>query len=70
MSEDNTIVQCRKCGRRQHLTFENGLKNGWSKCCGEIMPIIHCTANIEEVVKNCLKPINLLRGKIISGRLV
>lgn len=47
------IVQCPKCGRTQYLEFKNGLKNGWSKCCGEFtMPIIWQDANIEKAVSN------------------
>lgn len=43
----DTVVECRKCGHREYLDFANGLKNGWSECCGETMPIIKTTANIE-----------------------
>lgn len=50
----DTTVQCRKCGRKQHLDFVNGLKNGWSKCCGETMPIIHCRADIDKAMKEAL----------------
>jgi len=47
----DTVVECPKCGRRQYLKFANGLKNGWSKCCGGYtMPIIYCIANIGEAV--------------------
>jgi len=52
LDEYDTTVQCKKCGKKQHLNFANGLKNGWSKCCGYTMPIIRCTANIEEAVKS------------------
>ena len=39
---DDTVVRCPKCGRTQTLKFENGLRNGWSKCCGGFtMPIIY-----------------------------
>jgi len=31
MSDYDTIVQCKKCGKKQYLRFANGLKNGWSK---------------------------------------
>lgn len=51
-SEYDTTVQCPKCGRKQHLQFVNGLKNGWSKCCGYTMPIVSCTANIEEAIRS------------------
>lgn len=49
--EYDTTVECKKCGKKQYLMFANGLKNGWSKCCGYTMPIVHCTANIEKIVK-------------------
>lgn len=49
-----TVVQCKKCGRKQYLQFANGLKNGWSKCCGYTMPIIKTTANIEEATKTAI----------------
>lgn len=48
---NDTIVQCKKCGRKQYLKFVNGLKNGWSKCCGYTMPIVFTNANMEEAVK-------------------
>lgn len=51
----DTIVECQKCGRRQHLDFVNGLKNGWSKCCGYTMPIVHCTADINKAMKEAMK---------------
>ena len=38
---NDTVVRCPKCGRTQYLRFSNGLRNGWSKCCGGLtMPII------------------------------
>jgi hypothetical protein len=51
---DDTVVECPKCGRRQYLKFANGLKNGWSKCCGYTMPIVFCKANIVEAVREVL----------------
>jgi len=59
--EYDTVVQCKKCGKRQYLQFANGLKNGWSKCCGQTMTIIRCTANIEEAVKSL--PITITRAR-------
>jgi len=56
---DDTVVECEKCGRRQYLKFANGLKNGWSKCCGYTMRIVYCKANIEEAVRSL--PIQLIR---------
>ena len=50
----DTVVQCKKCGRKQFLDFANGLKNGWSKCCGYTMPILYCEANINEEFKKVL----------------
>jgi len=51
LGDNDTIVECKKCGRRQHLKFVNGFKNGWSECCGYTMPIVYCIANIGEAVK-------------------
>ena len=51
----DTIVQCKKCGRKQYLQFVNGLKNGWSKCCGYTMPIAFCDADIDGAVKEVIK---------------
>lgn len=52
----DTVVECKKCGRRQHLNFVNGLKNGWSKCCGYTMPIIYIKNNdVAKVVENSVK---------------
>jgi len=52
----DTIVQCPKCKRTQYLEFANGLKNGWSKCCGGLtMPIIHQEADIDKAVKSLIK---------------
>jgi len=31
------MVWCRTCGRRQ--TVENGLRDGWPKCCGYTMTL-------------------------------
>lgn len=50
----DTVVQCKKCGRKQFLDFVNGLKNGWSKCCGETMPILKTTANTDKAVKEAM----------------
>ena len=47
----DTTVQCKKCGRKQHLDFVNGLKNGWSTCCGETMPIVYSTVKVAEAVQ-------------------
>jgi len=63
-AEYDTTVQCPKCGKKQHLQFVNGLKNGWTKCCGYAMPIIRCTANIEQAVKEL--PIKILEGDVKS----
>ena len=52
LSAYDTTVQCQKCGRKQHLQFVNGLKNGWPKCCGYTMPIVRCTADIKKAVKS------------------
>ena len=42
LAGDDTVVRCPKCGRTQGLSFENGLRNGWSTCCGGLtMPIIY-----------------------------
>lgn len=52
------IVQCPKCSRMQYLEFKNGLKNGWSTCCGGLtMPIIWQEADIDKAVLNILSGI-------------
>lgn len=50
----DTVVQCKKCGRKQYLMFTNGMKNGWSKCCGQTMPILKTTANVKEATKKVI----------------
>jgi len=62
-ADNDTTVQCLKCGKKQHLQFVNGLKNGWSKCCGYTMPIVHCTANIEEAVRSLPITLSLEKAK-------
>ena len=57
MHGHDTVVQCKKCGRKQYLDFINGLKNGWSQCCGQTMPILKTTANIPQVMKEIVKEI-------------
>lgn len=55
LAGNDTVVRCPKCGRTQALTFENGLKNGWSTCCGGLaMPIIYIRGKntIENAVAN------------------
>jgi hypothetical protein len=54
MHGHDTVVQCKKCGRKQFLDFINGLKNGWSSCCGQTMPILKTTANVSEIMKKLL----------------
>ena len=51
---NDTVVECSKCGRRQYLMFANGLKNGWSKCCGYTMSIIFTDADINKAVKQSM----------------
>ena len=51
---NDTIVECRKCGRREHLMFANGLRNGWTICCGETMILIKTKANIEKSVEKVI----------------
>lgn len=50
----DTVVQCKKCGRKQFLDFANGLKNGWSKCCGETMSILKTVADVERETSKAL----------------
>lgn len=60
----DTVVECKKCGKREYLDFANGLKNGWSECCGEVMIIIKTTANIDKAVEKTVKPIKVLKKSI------
>ena len=56
LDDYDTIVECPKCGKRQHLMFYYGLKNGWSKCCGDYtMPIVECKADIKEAIKRIVE---------------
>jgi hypothetical protein len=54
---NDTVVRCPKCGRTQYLKFENGLRNGWSKCCGLTMPIVFLSKEnlIEDAIGNIVK---------------
>ena len=52
LKDYDTIVQCKKCFKKQYLRFVNGLKNGWSQCCGYTMPIIYCDADIDKAVES------------------
>lgn len=58
--DDDTIVECKTCGRRQHLQFVTGLKNGWSKCCGSTMPIVYSDADIDLAVQKLSKHVYIL----------
>lgn len=52
---NDTVVRCPKCGRTQALLFKNGLKNGWSTCCGGFtMPIIYHQADIYEATRQAI----------------
>lgn len=52
----DTVVGCKKCGRKQHLNFIWGLVNGWSKCCGgHTMPILKTTVDIKQVMNDFFK---------------
>jgi hypothetical protein len=54
--EYDCIVQCPKCQRTQYLQFKNGLKNGWSSCCGGLtMPILWQEVDIEKAVSAIIK---------------
>jgi hypothetical protein len=56
LAGNDTVVCCSKCGRKEALTFENGLKNGWSKCCGGLtMPIIYIRG--KTTVENALSQV-------------
>jgi len=50
----DTAVRCKKCGKIQYLQFKYGMKNGWSICCGETMPIVKTIANIEKATKEAI----------------
>ena len=50
------ITQCPKCGRTQCLMFSNGLRNGWSTCCGGYtMPIVWQETDIDKAVSDLIK---------------
>lgn len=49
---DDTVVCCFKCGRTAYLRFSNGLRNGWSTCCGGLtMPIVYMDTDIDKAVR-------------------
>ena len=52
---DDVVVRCKHCDRTQYLTFENGLRNGWSECHSETMPIIYQQADIDKAVGNIVR---------------
>lgn len=51
MHGNDTMVECSKCGRREFLMFANGLKNGWTKCCGYTMTIKVCPHSAKAINK-------------------
>jgi hypothetical protein len=54
--EYDCIVQCPKCNRTQYLEFKNGLKNGWSTCCGGYtMTIVWHDVDIAKTVGEIIK---------------
>ena len=56
-TKNDTIEECKKCGRRIHLRFANGMKNGWDVCCGQTMTLVKCPKTfkaINEAVKEYL----------------
>jgi len=60
LAGNDTVVRCPECGRTQGLTFENGLKNGWSKCCGLTMPIIYIHG--KKIVENAVASIDKMKA--------
>ncbi len=44
----DTVVRCPKCGRIQYLRLEYGIRDGWSECCGSVMPIIYHKISIKD----------------------
>ena len=48
---NDTVCKCFKCGRIQYLNFADGLKNGWSKCCGGLtMTMVYMDTDIDKAV--------------------
>lgn len=41
-------VMCRHCGRIERQDMEDGLRNGWPKCCGYTMTIDVPLAAVED----------------------
>jgi putative transposon-encoded protein len=61
---NDTVVRCPKCGRTQYLRFENGLKNGWDKCCGGFtMPIVY-VSNMPKTVHEAMKKVIAERVRV------
>jgi len=48
---NDTAVRCFSCGRTQYLNFADGLRNGWSKCCGGYtMTVVYMNTDIDKAV--------------------
>jgi hypothetical protein len=62
MTDDDTIVQCKKCWKKQHVNFADALKNGWPLCHGETMVMVFSDADIDKAVKSLPITIKVVRG--------
>lgn len=50
---NDTVCKCFKCGRIQYLNFSDGLKNGWSRCCGGLaMTMVYMDTDIDKTVSS------------------
>lgn len=45
---DDTILECKKCGKIVEVDFAYCLRYGWNICCGETMTLVKSTINIEK----------------------
>jgi hypothetical protein len=60
---NNVVVECPNCGRTQYLNIVDGIKNGWSLCCGKIMPIVY-------IKHNSFNDINIILQKLTINDLM
>lgn len=64
MSENDSKVRCKKCGRTQEVNYSACIRRGWPKCCdGLTMRLISKPTEemIHRAVGDALQPLSVLR---------